>query len=286
MIKPFLDYNAQLLKLQNRGCQIDDPNFAIAVLSRVNYYRFTAYFLPFKDISGNYKPGTNFTTIYRTYEFDRKLRNILFASLAQVEILLRSQISYYHAKQYGPLGYLDSTNFNSKGHNHTRFMQHITDEIIKNQKVPFVKHHIDNYGGQFPLWVMSELFTLGMLSRFYADLQNIDQKQLAKNIFALNPKKLNSWLHCCTDLRNICAHHGRIYNRLFPATPAGFSEFSPDDRQRLFAMLLVLKQLYPDKADWKSEVCVALAGLITEYRADINLLYIGFPPNWFAELTK
>jgi abortive infection bacteriophage resistance protein len=286
MAKPFQNYNDQLTILQTHGCQIDDPSFAISVLSHINYYRFSAYFLPVKEKNGNYKPDTNFTTIYHTYEFDRKLRNILFAALARIEVLLRSQISYYHAERYGPLGYLDSVNFNSKGHNHIHFMQHITDEISKNAKIPFVKHHIVNYSGQFPLWVMTELFTLGMLSRFYADLQKYDQKQLAKNLFGLNPKKMISWLRCCTELRNICAHHGRIYYRLFSATPAGFPEVDPRDQRRIFTMLLVLKRLYPDKTDWKSEVCAALDNLITEYQADINLQYIGFPLNWLAELMK
>jgi abortive infection bacteriophage resistance protein len=285
MIKPFQDYNDQLTKLQNRGCQIDDSKFACSVLAHINYYRFSAYFLPFKTASGTYKVGTNFTTIYHTYEFDRKLRIILFAAIARIEILLRAQIAYYHAEHYGPLGYLDSTNFRSKGHNHARFMQHISEEISKNQNIPFVKHHIDNYGGQFPLWVMSELFTLGMLSRFYADLLTHDQKMLAKKLCTQSNAILKTWLRCCTDLRNICAHHGRIYYRLFSAAPAGISTSDPLDERRLFAMLLVLKQLYPDKADWNSEVCAALDSLIREYQADINLQYIGFPQNWL-EVVK
>jgi abortive infection bacteriophage resistance protein len=286
MTKPFQNYNDQLTTLQNRGCQIDDPALAISVLTHISYYRLSAYFLPFKDKSGNYKAGTNFTTIYHTYEFDRKLRNILFAALARIEVLLRSQISYYHTERYGPLGYLDSANFSSKGHNHTHFLQHISDEISKNAKIPFVKHHIVSYSGQFPLWVMTELFTLGMLSRFYADLLTHDQKMLAKKLCTQSNAKLKTWLRCCTDLRNICAHHGRIYYRLFSAAPAGISTSDPLDERRLFAMLLVLKQLYPDKIEWNSEVCAAFDGLISEYKADINLQYIGFPLNWLAELTK
>jgi abortive infection bacteriophage resistance protein len=286
MVKPFLDYNAQLQKLQTRGCQIDDPAFARAVLSRVNYYRFSAYLLPFKDVSENYKPGTNFTTVYHTYEFDRKLRAILFAAIARIEILFRSQISYYHAGKYTPLGYLDIANFGTDKKRHDRFLNDVESEIDKNKTVLFVKHHIENYGKQFPLWVMSELFTFGMLSRFYADLKTPDQKQLARKLCTQSNVILKNWLRCCTILRNICAHHGRIYYRLFSIAPVGFKTFSRYDQRRLYVMLLVLKDLYPNKTEWKSEVCDALDVLISQYQKDIDLQYIGFPQNWFAELTK
>jgi abortive infection bacteriophage resistance protein len=286
MVKPFQDYNAQLKILQSRGCQIDDPKFALTILSRLNYYRFTAYLLPFKDKSDTYKPGTNFTTIYQIYEFDRKLRLILFSAIARIEILLRSQLAYYHTGHYGPLGYMDAVNFRPYGHDHTKFLHLISDEIIKNSKVPFVQHHITNYGGQLPLWVMSELFTFGVLSRLYADFHSRDRRQMAKILSVPDEKTLQSWLRCCSDLRNICAHHGRIYYRLFSAAPAGISTSNPLEARRLFAMLLVLKQLYPDKTEWKSEVCAALDGLITEYQADISLQSIGFPLDWLAELTK
>jgi abortive infection bacteriophage resistance protein len=79
---------------------------------------------------------------------------------------------------------------------------------------------IENYGGQFPVWVITELFTFGMLSYFYGDLPTPDQKQIAKDVFGAIPKNLVSWLRCCTDLRNICAHYGRLYFRIFTAIPA------------------------------------------------------------------
>ena len=40
----------------------------------------------------------------------------------------------------------------------------------------FVKFHIDNYDNQFPLWVISELFTFGTLSYFYNVLATADKK--------------------------------------------------------------------------------------------------------------
>jgi abortive infection bacteriophage resistance protein len=279
-IKPFLSFEAQIERLRAHGCSVEDSSFAQAVLSMVNYYRFSAYFLPFKEKNGEYRKGTSFNSVYRIYEFDRKLRVILFAAVARIEVFLRAQFSHYHAEQYGPLGYLSDTAFRAKGHDHTRFMKKINDEVKNNAKVPFVHHHIRNYNGQFPVWVIMELFTFGMLSRFYADLYTKDQKILARNLFGLNPKTLASWLHCCTDLRNNCAHHDRLYYRIFPSFPAGLPEFEIKDRQRIFGMLLVLKELYPDKTGWSREVFEPIQSLIKEYQPDIKFWHIGFPQNW------
>jgi abortive infection bacteriophage resistance protein len=285
-IKPFLAYEEQVKKLSSHGCYIEDASLAQTVLSRVNYYRFSAYFLPFKQTDGDYKPDTSFTTVYRIYEFDRKLRAVLFSAVARIEVFLRSQFAYYHAEHYGPLGYLDSSSFRDNGHDHTRFAKQIYDAIKKNEKVLFVRHHIKNYDSQLPLWVITELFTFGMLSRFYADLQTKDQKKLAKDLFGLNPKILISWLRCCTDLRNNCAHHGRLYFRAFPAAPAGLLELDQKDRQHIFGMAMILKALYPDKEAWQKEVVDGVSALIMEYQSDIKLCHIGFPQNWHDLLIQ
>jgi len=284
-IKPFLSFDDQIERLRTHGCNVEDSSFAQTILSRINYYRFSAYFLPFKRKNGEYREGTSFNSVFRIYEFDRKLRIILFATVARIEVFLRAQFAHYHAEQYGPLGYLSNTAFRTKGHDHKRFMQKINDEVRNNAKVPFVQHHIQNYNGQFPVWVIIELFTFGMLSRFYADLNTKDQKILAKNLFGLNPKILASWLHCCTDLRNNCAHHDRLYYRIFPSFPASLSELEIKNRQRIFGILLVLKRLYPDKAGWNHEVFEMIKSLVMEYQSNINLEHIGFPQNWEEMLT-
>jgi len=76
------------------------------------------------------------TISFLIYEFDRKLRVILFAAVARIEVFLRTQFAHYHAEQYGPLGYLSNTAFRIKGHDHTRFMQKINDEIRNNAGNP------------------------------------------------------------------------------------------------------------------------------------------------------
>lgn len=45
------------------------------------------------------------------YYFDKKLRELLIYYLESVEIEFRTKIAYYHAHDYGPLGYKESKNF-------------------------------------------------------------------------------------------------------------------------------------------------------------------------------
>lgn len=277
-------YDEQIERLKARGCIISDENFCKEKLEAINYYRLTAYFLPFKADKENYVDGTSFHQVYRIYEFDRKLRAILFSAVEEVEIYLRSRFAYFHAHKYGATGYLDPQNFSEK-HNDKKFKKNIEREIDSNRQVLFVKHHLETYGGIFPIWVISELFTFGMLSYFYNDLKTPDQKQLATELYKTTPKNLISWLRCCTDLRNICAHYGRLYFRIFPAIPAGM-QMRDSAKRRLWGTIMALRAIYPDSQKWNCEVLTALEALFDEYAGDINLYHLAFPADWCCQLKK
>ena len=283
-MKKATTYEEQMEKLKERGCVIQDEFFCRSKLAEINYYRLTAYFLPFKDESDVYREGTNFLQVYRIYEFDRKLRGILFSALEEIEIYLRSQFSYYHAHKFGPTGYLDEANYSDK-HDHEKIKESLAREIESNKKVPFVKHHIDVYDGVFPIWAISELFTFGMLSYFYGDMKTQDMKALASYLYGTTPKNLVSWLRCCTDLRNICAHYGRLYYRVFSAIPAGMK--APDAaKRRLWGAVFAVRALYPNAGKWNSEILPSVQALFEEYQDDIDLYHLAFPADWVQKLNK
>jgi abortive infection bacteriophage resistance protein len=88
-VKPATTYEQQIEKLRERGCYIRDERIAERILSQLNYYRFSAYFLPFRKEDETYREGTDFMTVYLIYEFDREMRLLLLGALEQVEIFMR-----------------------------------------------------------------------------------------------------------------------------------------------------------------------------------------------------
>lgn len=96
MLKSPATYQEQIDKLKSHNCIITDEDFCAGVLMRVSYYRLSAYFLPFRMPDGKYRDETHFEAVYSLYEFDRKLRNILFPAIEETEVFLRNRFSYYH----------------------------------------------------------------------------------------------------------------------------------------------------------------------------------------------
>ena len=283
MLKQPATYEQQLEKLRERGCEVTDEAFCKDALSRISYYRLSAYFLPFRTSQGKYKAGTGFVKVYNLYEFDRKLRRIIFSAIEELEVYLRAQFSYYHTHKYGADGYMSPANFNSR-HNHDKFFERIVDLLKSSSNTAFVKHHMNKYSGQLPLWAMSELFTFGMLSYFYADMITIDQKYIARNIFHTSVANAKSWLYCCTDLRNLCAHYGRLYYTIFSAAPAQIPGVDPKAKRSLYAATMALRALYPDKGKWNNEFLPVMTALFDEYADVIELWHIGFPEDWEGEM--
>jgi len=285
MLKQPYTYAQQIAKLREHGCTITDEGFCEDALSRISYYRLSAYFLTFRTKDGQYAPGTDFNKVYRLYEFDRKLRRLLFSVVDELEVYLRAQFSYYHSHKYGPEGYMSATSFNTR-HDHLGFISRINDMVKSNDKLLFVKHHINNYAGMFPLWVIMELFTFGMLSYFYADMITADQKALAHNIFKTSVPSAKSWLYCCTNLRNICAHSRRLYNGVFSVIPANIPNMDKSAERKLFAAIMAVRALYPDIEKWNNEFMPAMSALFDEYSDIILFRHIGFPENWEDAMYK
>lgn len=274
-----LTYEKQLDLIKKRGCVVEDDVFALQLLKDINYYRLSAYFLQFKTKNDTYLSGTNLELVYNHYEFDREIRNILHSALEEIEINARAYIAYNCVHSYGPLGYLNSNNF-AKNFDHAKFLTNLNDLINKNKNLPFVAHHIKNYNGNLPLWAATELFSFGMISKFYSGLTRKDQKIIADNHYnSLLPKRISSYLRCCTDARNICAHFGRFYNRKLSAIPSieGLEEYQ---KRSLWAIILTTKILIQSDTKWSQLVFVPLNNIMNKYSKYIELKRIGFPSDW------
>lgn len=133
-VKKFSTYDELLNKLRDRGCIINNASACIEVLKNIGYYRLSAYFYPFMQEDKTFVEKLSFDKVYRIYEFDRKLRNLLLTALEVIEISLRARLAHFHSEKYGPQGYLNASNFNKK-HQSAVFTGKINIAISNNKRL-------------------------------------------------------------------------------------------------------------------------------------------------------
>lgn len=161
-IKEFKTWDEQVAKLIEHGCKdIKSNEYAIDILQKVNYYRLTAYFLPFrdKDTQKYDSSKVSLEKIYGIACFDAELRLLVFKYLEDIELYFRTQVAYHHGNKYGALAYKEVDAFN-KFHKHNEFLEDIEKELEHRQKSPIYKHHQLKYDGEFPIWVLVEFLLL------------------------------------------------------------------------------------------------------------------------------
>jgi len=277
-VKPALSIQEQIDKLKERGCIIESDDNPSEVLSKINYYRFTAYLLPFKNSDDTYKPRTTFKKVLKIYEFDQKLRNLISYAIEFIEIEMRTRVAYEHSTQYGPLGYLNAANL-KLNMNHDEFIDTIEKykEREKNNKV--IQHHMEKYDGDIPFWAMIEFFSFTELSKFYQNMITKNKKNISK-YYHQYYSLIESWLYCLSFLRNSCAHYSRLYYSFMiptPGTPNGYPYILG---RTIFDYLTIIKLLLINNNVWSKELSPSLLNLIQTYDHFIELQHLGFPENW------
>ncbi|MBD5129781.1 MAG: Abi family protein [Ruminococcaceae bacterium] len=276
--------NEQIAKMKERGCIFGDEKKARETLKYINYYRISNYFEPFSISKHRYEEGTTFEKVMQIYEMDRKLRSVLIAALEEIEIALRAAVSNFHALKYGATGYLNPSSFD-RSHNHQGFMGRVKYLIECNDEREFVKHYNSKYGGNFPLWVVMELFSFGTLAFFFKDMQSADKKALANDYYGCSASDLDNWIFCLNELRNYCAHYNRLYGNRFPVLPRTPRGIEPELSDDVFGYIMVMKQLYHDKKNWNERIVKPISRMLKKNAGAVRLDDLGFPENWAELLT-
>ncbi len=283
--KPALTYPQQLDLLISRGLIIADRATAETILSRISYYRFSAYCLPFKNSLDQFNEGTTWDTIINLYEFDRQLRLLVMDALERVEVAIRTAVTYTLAHAYGAFGYQDAGNFRHR-FNHAQWLEKLTGEIEKSHET-FIQHFHNKYDGfpRLPIWMASEVMSFGSLSRLYEGMEDKDQQRVSAR-HALPHFVLRSWLRSLSFIRNVCAHHSRLWNREFaiaPLMPLAKHGWPPNEipnQKRLFTVLIMLRHLMDGQClgqGWQGEV----TRLIEPIACTDNLKTVmGLPDGW------
>ncbi|MBF0595184.1 MAG: Abi family protein [Candidatus Omnitrophica bacterium] len=260
--KPSLTYVQQVDLLKKRGLIIGDPAAAERCLKQISYYRLSAYCLPFEVVRHQFKPGVTFEQIIRLYEFDRRLRFLIDEALEVIEISVRAITSHEMAQKYGPFFHEEPKNFFVK-FDHAAWVEKVHDEARRSREI-FIAHYKRKYDGfpRLPIWVAVEIMSFGSISLMIDHLKREDQLILARQ-FGLHTSLLMSWLHTFAYVRNICAHHARLWDRKLAIAMVAPKEprWNDVDPTRLGSVVLAINQfLYRLPIDgeilsgWRKEI--------------------------------
>lgn len=268
--KPWLNFPDQLRLLESRGLAVGDRPAAEQFLAHVNYYRLSGYCLAFEKSRHAFHAGTTFEQIRAAYEFDLAVRDLLNEALEVIEIDLRTCTAHYFGQRYGSYGQTDATSFFFR-FKHSDWLTKLREEVNRSKEL-FVLHFQRTYTRfpDLPVWIVTEVMSFGMLSRMLSGMLNADLRPMATR-YGIKVDTLKSWAHHLTYVRNLCAHHSRIWDRVWSIKPDlppmrgwGPPELSGNDR--LAATLLILYRMLKrcpasgNYADvWKKRVETALA---------------------------
>ena len=287
--KPWLSYQDQIKLLQSRGMTVNDESAAKAFLQHLNYYRFSGYGLAFETQRHQFQDSVTFEQVRDAYRFDQTLRDVITEALEIVEIDSRTAIAYHFGETHGPFGHTHAKNFSSR-FEHPEWLTVVRRET-KRSKELFVTHFKANYQEypNLPVWVATELMSFGSLSRMYEGMHKENQREIAHR-YGRQTQVWASWLHHLNYVRNLCAHHARLWDRVWsikPQLPHGKAWRNQDilpGNNRLFITLLILNTIMKRcpaietfRQEWKSRI----ETLISNPPAAIDPFQkMGLPDTW------
>ena len=150
-----------------------DERKAFDFLENVSYFRFAAYLHPFKAPGGHgYKENAAFEKAVRLYEFDAKLRTLLFSAIQKIEISLRAKVINLFSLNSGAFWFVNPDLAVDKH----MFAENLSslDRELQRSKDDFIKEHYVKYGKEDfpPAWKLIDLTSFVCLTKLYFNFAN------------------------------------------------------------------------------------------------------------------
>ena len=294
--KPYKTYSEQVQILKDRGLVFQDEAKALHILEHRNYYRLSAYRFPFQNSHDQFRAGTTFEELWDLYCFDRVLCQIVNEACEAVEISVRARWAHILGKKYGAQAYeqltvfCDLTATEKKKQATSKYLldnlASLDRELARSKEV-FVTHfRFEKQVLRPPIWVISEAMSFGLLSRFYDGIVRDSDKKKISRTYDLSVDGLRSVLQQAVYLRNLCAHHSRLWNRkltvnvsLPTSQPADIiTSLNPPEKKRLYNSLIILGHMVEvivPNSDWKHRLRIHLGTLNLPNHDEM-----GFPSDW------
>lgn len=300
--KPYLSLTDQLALIKSRGLQVADDADAVECLHRNGYYRLSAYWFPFREIvSGKptdvFLSGSRFVDAVALYQFDKKFKFLLLDAIERVEIAVRVEIARILGRR-DPFAHINASlfrpNFSSNSSHHNEYLRWIAkfNSLYDQSSAEFIVHHKQQYGphSPLPIWIAIELWDFGMLSYAFSGMQYRDQVAVAARFNLLDWRLMASWLQRLNYVRNVIAHHGRLWNLNLsaPRLPAlgTIPDLDPllvlpNAHTRVYSIcciLCFLSRTINPKSIWIDEMKAFVKIFPDMPHAGIQAM--GFPSNW------
>ena len=271
--KPWLSVTDQVKQLESRGLLVTDHADAEIFLRHINCYRFTGYCLAFEHPRHVFPAGVTFDHVKASCQFDASLRDLFNEALEIIEIDLRTVVAYYFGSRYSAFGHTAVTSFHSqfdKKITHNDWLKEIGRETGRSKEL-FIKHFEQKYTQypDLPVWIMTEIMTFGSLARMIRAMHKPDRQSVAAE-YGVPARVLFSLALHLNYVRNLCAHHSRLWDRRWsiqsdlPNEP-DWQNANAVSNQRLFATLLLMRKLMlrsphlrTDADQWRDRVTTLL----------------------------
>lgn len=296
--KPWASIAEQVEILVSRG--LKDARDFEHYLSQVGYYRLSGYSYPMRQFTPGlesrishrrldvFLPDAKMSHVVALYEFDESLRQAVWQGLSRLEIALRFDIGHTLGR-HDPYLHLHVTQLWTTGPKAERARKFETklNQTQRRSSEEFVKHHHQMYSGEMPMWVITEILEFGLLVNLYS-LAPYEQRKRIASIYQCRSDELESWLRTLNYMRNLCAHHARLWNRKIVIKPA--IKYRTHDQYlqpsllspgKPFATLAILIYLLQRKGF--TDQAKAIAATLARFPALIpgcSIHDTGAPPQW------
>ena len=290
-IKKFKTYEEQLDVLAERGMDVGDREEAVLLLKRVSYYRLSGYCYPFRKLATSsgredtFFPGTRLRDVVDLYRFDSRLRTATFTALTPIELAIRAHLGH-ELGRLDPLIHLDPYKLGATARSTKyEYWRRRYEHELKSSREDFVKHHKQKYGGKLPVWAATEIMDWGSLTYLY-ELSPTSVQNTISSQCDLTAPQLRSWLKALNIVRNICAHHGRLFNRVHtisPKLPAQGIHTDLDcintDWKRTFGQLTLIQFLLDRFTVGNKKLLPTVVQSFPEVQI-VPISHMGAPDNW------
>ncbi len=282
----------QIALYEGRGLLVPDRDKAKHYLEFIGYYRLGGYTKSLQaeknDDTHRFRDGATFDGVLDLYIFDRKFRNLLMDALERIEIAVKARITFDTSVNKGPFWLLDKNNFNyGRHHKILRELDRVVGDDPTRSNHRFITHYYQNYDEPKypPSWMMMEALTFGAVSRFYNLMKGDLQKPIA-SAFNMHWSVLESHLHSLTYIRNLCAHHDVVWNRILTIRPkimkSNREKWPPHSHNKIFVICGIIRHfltIIADGSQWPQR----LEALIEEH-PNVDPRDMGFPADWVTRL--